>query len=112
MNSKITRKDFIADSIIARKPKIVGIYRLVIKSASDNYRASAIQGVMKHTKAKGIEVVIYEPSLHEAEFFNSRVVSDLAEFKEVSDVIIANRRSLSLDDVPVNVYTRDLFGSD
>jgi UDPglucose 6-dehydrogenase len=110
IQSNTTRKDFIAKQILQRKPNVVGIYRLVMKQGSDNFRQSAIQGVMKRLKAKGIEVVIYEPNLQEDYFFNSKVISDLSSFKEMSDVVIVNRLTDDLLDISEKVYTRDLFG--
>lgn len=112
VDANTTRKDFIADSIIAKRPKIVGIYRLTMKANSDNFRDSSIQGIMKRIKAKGIEAIVYEPTFKDAFFFNSRVINDINEFKSLSEIIIANRLDKEIEDVKSKVYTRDLFGND
>jgi UDPglucose 6-dehydrogenase len=112
VDANSTRKDYIADMVLKKKPKVVGIYRLIMKSGSDNYRSSSVQGVIKRIKAKGVKVVIFEPTLIEENFFNSRVINDLNEFKKVSDLIVANRITSQLDEVMDKVYTRDIFHSD
>jgi UDPglucose 6-dehydrogenase len=112
IDANSTRKDFIADSIINKNPKIVGVFRLIMKAGSDNYRESSVQGVMKRIKAKGIEVIVYEPVIEDKEFFNSQVINNLEKFKKLSDIIIANRVTDEIKDVMAKVYTRDLFKTD
>ena len=112
VEANTVRKDFIANSIINKNPKVVGVYRLIMKSGSDNYRESSVQGVMKRIKAKGINVIVYEPFLKEEQFYNSKVINNLDDFKEKSDLIIANRLSDEIQDVKGKVYTRDIFNHD
>src|SRR5690606_31982579 len=112
VDANATRKDFVAEQILALQPAVVGIYRLVMKEGSDNYRTSSVQGIMKRLKAKGLEVIVYEPVLSESQFYHSEVVNDLTEFKRRSSVIVANRISDEIRDVVDKVYTRDLFGRD
>jgi UDPglucose 6-dehydrogenase len=112
VESNDTRKDFIAESILKRNPNTVGIYRLVMKTGSDNFRSSAIQCIIERIKAKGIEVIIYEPTLDAEEFFHSKVIKDIDKFKQMSDIVVANRLEKNIDDIKNKVYTRDIFGSD